>query len=135
MINEAKALKIDHGIYSSPSQWDPIMGGSGFASSLPLWVRSRYSAPCVYKHGVVLHAWCRGHAWNGCRHVWKARGRMAPLSLIMPVCVLPLQWPNYDNNPSLSADWHDFGGWKKADIKQYQGNVNLCSAGVDYNSM
>ena len=43
MINEAAALKIDHGVYSSPSQWDPIMGGATFASHLPIWVRRVYT--------------------------------------------------------------------------------------------
>ena len=44
------------------------------------------------------------------------------------------QWPNYDGNPSLSADWRDFGGWTSANVKQYQGNVDVCGAGVDMNS-
>ena len=44
------------------------------------------------------------------------------------------QWPNYDDNPSLSVDWHDFGGWTKPYSKQYKGTTRLCNAGVDLNS-
>ena len=49
------------------------------------------------------------------------------------VCVC-VQWPNYDNNPSITADWKDFGGWKKAEIKQYAGTSDECGAGIDKNS-
>jgi hypothetical protein len=37
MIDQAKAMNIPFGVYSSPSQWNPIMGGSGFAAGYPLW--------------------------------------------------------------------------------------------------
>lgn len=37
MVNEANALGIAYGIYSSPSQWNPIMGGSTAFSGAALW--------------------------------------------------------------------------------------------------
>jgi len=37
MVTEGKALGVSLGIYSSASQWSPIMGGSTKFSSLPLW--------------------------------------------------------------------------------------------------
>jgi len=37
MVAEGKARGINLGIYSSKSQWDPIMGGSTAFSSYPLW--------------------------------------------------------------------------------------------------
>ena len=37
MVDEAKAKGVSVGIYSSASQWNPIMGGSTKFKSLPLW--------------------------------------------------------------------------------------------------
>eukprot|EP01032_Pedospumella_encystans_P018681 gene18681-21259_t len=37
MVDEGKKRGISLGIYSSASQWNPIMGGSTQFSSLPLW--------------------------------------------------------------------------------------------------
>lgn len=45
---------------------------------------------------------------------------------------LPLWYAHYDNNPSFS-DFSSFGGWTKPYAKQYQGDVTLCSMGVDKN--
>jgi GH25 family lysozyme M1 (1,4-beta-N-acetylmuramidase) len=46
----------------------------------------------------------------------------------------PLWYAHYDNNPSFS-DYAtvSFGGWSQPNIKQYQGDVTLCGAGVDNN--
>ena len=43
-----------------------------------------------------------------------------------------LWYAHYDNNPSFS-DFQPFGGWSKPHMKQYQGDVTLCGAGVDKN--
>ena len=64
------------GVYSSASQWSPIMCGWTGASSHQLW----------YAH--------------------------------------------YDNNPSFS-DFSAFGGWTKPAIKQYAGDVSICSTSID----
>jgi hypothetical protein len=45
---------------------------------------------------------------------------------------MPLWYAHYDNSPSFS-DFSAFGGWTKPAIKQYAGDVTLCSAGVDKN--
>jgi hypothetical protein len=45
---------------------------------------------------------------------------------------LPLWYAHYDNNPSFS-DFSSFGGWSSPHAKQYQGDVSLCSMGVDRN--
>jgi len=47
---------------------------------------------------------------------------------------LPLWYAHYDNNPSFS-DYasYAFGGWDSPHAKQYQGDVTLCSFGVDKN--
>lgn len=45
MVNEGKARGISLGIYSSASQWSPIMGGSTKFSSLPLWYAHYDSNP------------------------------------------------------------------------------------------
>jgi hypothetical protein len=37
MVNQGHALGVSMGIYSSSSQWSPIMGGTSQFSSLPLW--------------------------------------------------------------------------------------------------
>jgi GH25 family lysozyme M1 (1,4-beta-N-acetylmuramidase) len=44
----------------------------------------------------------------------------------------PLWYAHYDNKPNFS-DFAPFGGWSKPAIKQYAGDVSLCSAGVDKN--
>jgi GH25 family lysozyme M1 (1,4-beta-N-acetylmuramidase) len=43
-----------------------------------------------------------------------------------------LWYAHYDNSASFS-DFSPFGGWTKPHIKQYQGDVTLCGAGVDKN--
>lgn len=45
---------------------------------------------------------------------------------------LPPLFPLRSNNPSFS-DWSDFGGWTRPSIKQYQGDITKCGAGVDVN--
>jgi hypothetical protein len=45
---------------------------------------------------------------------------------------LPLWYAQYDNSASFS-DFSAFGGWSKPHAKQYQGDVTLCSMGVDRN--
>jgi len=46
----------------------------------------------------------------------------------------PLWYAHYDNNPSMSDFTnYGFGGWTKANIKQYAGDKTLCSVGVDLN--
>jgi hypothetical protein len=37
MVNQGKSLGVNMGIYSSSSQWSPIMGGTSQFASLPLW--------------------------------------------------------------------------------------------------
>jgi len=43
---------------------------------------------------------------------------------------LPLWYAHYDNSASFS-DFSSFGGWTSPHAKQYQGDVTLCSMGVD----
>lgn len=78
MVDECKKKGVNVGIYSSSSQWNPIMGGSTKFKDLALW------------------------------------------------------YPHYDGSASFS-DFKSFGGWSKPSIKQYQGDVSFCSAGVDRN--
>jgi hypothetical protein len=37
MVNEANALGVHLGVYTSESQWIPIMGNWGGGSAYPLW--------------------------------------------------------------------------------------------------
>eukprot|EP01132_Coremiostelium_polycephalum_P000941 gene941-1193_t len=78
MVAGAKAVGAHVGVYTSASQWIPIMGDWSGGASFPLW----------YAH--------------------------------------------YDNNPSFS-DFSPFGGWSRPSIKQYNGNLDICSMGVDVN--
>jgi len=43
---------------------------------------------------------------------------------------LPLWYAHYDNEQTFS-DYSAFGGWSSPHAKQYQGDVSLCSFGVD----
>ena len=43
-----------------------------------------------------------------------------------------LWYAHYDGKPDFS-DFNPFGGWNKPSIKQFQGDVTLCGAGVDKN--
>ena len=45
---------------------------------------------------------------------------------------LPLWYAHYDNKPDFS-DFKSFGGWTTPHVKQYQGDVQLCSTEVDRN--
>ena len=79
LVEQARAIGIVHGIYSSKYYWGQIFGSYTFpyASSTPLW----------YAH--------------------------------------------YDNWASF-GDFSSFGGWSSPSMKQYRGDVSICSAGVDY---
>ena len=43
-----------------------------------------------------------------------------------------LWYAHYDNKASFS-DYVEIGGWKKPNIKQFQGDTTLCGAGIDKN--
>jgi hypothetical protein len=45
---------------------------------------------------------------------------------------LPLWYAHYDNSASFS-DFSKFGGWTSPHAKQYVGNANVCSMGIDKN--
>jgi hypothetical protein len=45
---------------------------------------------------------------------------------------LPLWYAHYDGKASFS-DFSNFGGWTNPHAKQYQGDVTMCSTGVDKN--
>ncbi|EDR27464.1 lysozyme, putative [Entamoeba dispar SAW760] len=49
-----------------------------------------------------------------------------------PAASLPLWYAHYDNWASF-GDFSSFGGWSWPTMKQYRGDVSICSAGVDYN--
>jgi len=78
LVSQAQSMGQTVGVYTSASQWGPIMGNWNGGASLPLW----------YAH--------------------------------------------YDNNPSFS-DFSPFGGWNRPAMKQYNGDVTVCGAGVDQN--
>ena len=90
MINQANALGQHVGIYSSASQWNPIMGGSSFASGYPIWCAAAHCAP--YELFFELMS-IRVH--------------------FLFVCCPQNRYPHYDGNPSFS-DWSNFGGWVRA---------------------
>lgn len=80
LVSAANSLKLNVGVYTSASQWKPIMG-------------STYTGGSRY----------------------------------------PLWYAHYDNSESFS-DFQAFGGWSTPTMKQYMGDVPLCSAsGVDKN--
>jgi len=43
-----------------------------------------------------------------------------------------LWYAHYDGKPAFS-DFAEFGGWTKPTMKQYQGDVTMCGAGIDKN--
>lgn len=43
----------------------------------------------------------------------------------------PLWWPRYDGVASLTYNWQNFGGWTRANIKQYKGTSTVCGMSVD----
>ena len=46
--------------------------------------------------------------------------------------LIPLWYAHYDNVKAFS-DFLPYGGWSTPSVKQYAGNVNICSVGVDMN--
>ena len=45
---------------------------------------------------------------------------------------VPLWYAHYDKDPSFN-DWKSFAGWTQPYMKQYNGDVTLCSTDVDTN--
>jgi len=78
LVNQAHAMGQTIGVYTSASQWIPIMGGYTGGSAYPLW------------------------------------------------------YANYDGQPNF-GDFQPFSGWTKPNIKQYNGNIATCGAGIDEN--
>lgn len=79
LVNACESYGLQTGVYTSASQWEPIMGDSYTGGSkFPLW----------YAH--------------------------------------------YDDTPSF-YDFEPFGGWNSPSIKQYDGDITICSTGLDVN--
>jgi hypothetical protein len=84
MLKGAASANVPIGIYTSKSQWEPIMG--------------------------------RGNAYTaGSKY--------------------PLWYAHYDKVPNFkdfsTSRIGDFGGWTEPHMKQYKGDIKVCSAGVD----
>lgn len=58
MVNEGKARGVSLGIYSSKSQWTPIMGGSEAFKSLPLWY-AHYDSNPSYSDFTEFGGWTK----------------------------------------------------------------------------
>ena len=116
LINGCHAAGVTIGVYTSASQWNPIMGASTAGSSYPLW----------YAHCTLLS-------------FLLFLFLLFLFDLILPnetdpsltIPIIPCASSNSDdNNPSFS-DFRGFGGWTHPSIKQYKGTTTLCGVGVD----
>ena len=58
MVDEGKKRGISLGIYSSKSQWNPIMGGTSKFSSLPLWY-AHYDNNPSYSDFTAFGGWSK----------------------------------------------------------------------------
>lgn len=60
MVNEGKARGVSMGVYTSKSQWTPIMGGSTKFSSYPLWY-AHYDNVENFSDFVAFGGWSAPH--------------------------------------------------------------------------
>jgi len=105
MMDEAARQHVALGIYTSESQWVPIVGDWTGGAKYPLW--------CVcHRADALCGNACVAGMGADCLVAW--RGRYA----------------HYDNNPSFS-DFTSFGGWSHPSIKQYTGTSDICGASID----
>jgi hypothetical protein len=58
MVDEAKKQGVTLGIYTSASQWNPIMGGSTKFSYLPLWY-AHYDNNPSFSDFVAFGGWTK----------------------------------------------------------------------------
>jgi GH25 family lysozyme M1 (1,4-beta-N-acetylmuramidase) len=58
MVNEGKAKGYSIGIYSSASQWNPIMGGSTKFASYPLWY-AHYDGKASFSDFSAFGGWTK----------------------------------------------------------------------------
>ncbi|KAI8337269.1 glycoside hydrolase superfamily [Chlamydoabsidia padenii] len=78
------------------------------------------------------------NAWNGSGLNWGVYSSLSQWSSITggSSWVLdaskPLWYAHYDNTANFN-DFRAFGGWSSPKMKQYAGDVSVCSAGVDVN--
>lgn len=121
LIDEANSLGLALGIYTSESQWTPIVGDWNGGSSYMLW--------CTFQ---VLAALWRVLVAPVCVCVWYP---LPPAcSRAHTACPPPLPASpadaNYDGEQSFS-DFSPFGGWSQPSIKQFSGSGNICGVSVD----
>lgn len=71
-------------------------------------------------HGAIVGIYTSLYNWSSIVGSWTGMSS------------LPLWYAHYDNDPSF-GDFSEFGGWARPAMKQYDGNVMACGAGVDLN--
>ncbi len=103
LASELKSKGQNVGVYTSASQWEPIMGSFTGGSSFPLW-----SVSMMMILLLLFFFFFFFFLVSSCRYA------------------------HYDNNPSFS-DFSPFGGWSKPAMKQFNGDASLCGAGIDEN--
>jgi hypothetical protein len=77
----------------------------------------------IKSHGKVPAIYASAYQWQTI---------MGSRSACPGVASQQLWYAHYDGSPSF-GDFSSFGGWGKPNIKQFQGDVTLCGAGVDKN--
>jgi len=93
---------------------------------------SDHNANCAFLTEIINHIKSKGKTPGiyATRYMWQTI--FGSFTACGGVASQQLWYAHYDNSPSFS-DFAAFGGWTKPHIKQFQGDVTLCGAGVDKN--
>jgi len=103
LLSTAASLHLDVGIYTSASQWIPIVGSWTGGAAYPLWCT--WCTVCL--RAVIVYS-------------------QAQRPRVSPCCADA----NYDGEENFD-DFRPFNGWTSPHIKQYSGSGSECGMTVD----
>jgi GH25 family lysozyme M1 (1,4-beta-N-acetylmuramidase) len=150
-LQNAKAAGLTPDIYMFPcrgksadSQVDQMISGISSSSYGMVWIDvetnptsgcgwgTNHASNCEYLAEIVKRIKSHGKTPGiyASHSMWQTI--MGSATACAGLGGLELWYAHYDGKPSF-GDFQAFGGWKTPHIKQYQGDVTLCGAGVDKN--
>lgn len=96
------------------------------------WSGHDGASNCQFLQDIVNHVKSKGKKVGIYATAYMWQTIFGSRSACPAVASSQLWYAHYDKSPSFS-DFGSFGGWTKPTIKQYEGDVTLCGAGVDKN--
>jgi len=91
---------------------------------------TNYNANCDYVNTLTNQIRARGKVPGIYTSIYEWETVMGSVGNCASAASVPLWYAHYDNWASF-GDYTGIGGWSRPSIKQYRGDVSLCSVGID----